>query len=188
MRCKTHRKKCCGLWSVCTTWVPVNRLLILEVDVYKLEILHERRKMHLAVHGASKIAFAQTTMPRSLGSLAAAQELRVTRDSSFVEQQPWGCVVLPSPTKTEPRRARPTVSREITIDVWNMHHANLPIEIIIKRYLWLRAWGAEHPDAPLHRRLDVVDVPKPAAAAARFAPSAYNIRCAKIGKSTVEGR
>lgn len=70
-----------------------------------------------------------------------------------------------------------------------MHHANLPIEIIIKRYLWpgesprrvesgytLGPLGTPaSPSTPTYRNL---------AASAPFAPSAYNIRCAKIGKST----
>lgn len=63
-----------------------------------------------------------------------------------------------------------------------MHHANLPIEIIIKRYLWSRQSPRNgeplgtpaSPSTPAYRNLAV---------AAPFAPSAYNIRCAKIGKS-----
>lgn len=61
-----------------------------------------------------------------------------------------------------------------------MHHANLPIEIIIKRYLWRREpeeWvlgPLGTPASPsMYRNL---------AAPASFAPSAYNIRCAKIEK------
>jgi len=60
-----------------------------------------------------------------------------------------------------------------------MHHANLPIEIIIKRYLWSRESLRNEeplgtPTSPAYQNL---------AAPAPFAPSAYNIRCAKIGKS-----
>ncbi|KYN00336.1 hypothetical protein ALC62_08827 [Cyphomyrmex costatus] len=63
-----------------------------------------------------------------------------------------------------------------------MHHANLPIEIIIKRYLWSRESPRNgeplctpaSPSTSAYRNL---------AAPAPFAPSAYNIRYAKIGKS-----
>jgi len=64
-----------------------------------------------------------------------------------------------------------------------MHHANLPIEIIIKRYLRPRKpeeWspGTRAPRYPCA----AVDVPKPGGSCS-FASSAYNIRCAKIRKS-----
>lgn len=71
-----------------------------------------------------------------------------------------------------------------------MHHANLPIKIIIKRYLWRRGRReveGRGRDRGMERPTTDGVVPGPAAPS-RFAPSGCNIRCAKIGKTREEAR
>lgn len=78
-----------------------------------------------------------------------------------------------------------------------MRHANLPIEIIIKRYLWPERESPRRTERGTRGTREGAHLPpsvpprvlqpptyKTLAAPAPFAsPSAYNIRCAKIGKS-----